>query len=175
MPLDPDEQRPARMPRVPLKKSPAAKAKAREPVIKLPGQPQPAKVDKMPSLPEDGDDEAPHPDAASSNSRPTPKPFTAGFNGTASDDILPVSKSSSLTDCKCLSDRQWERRHKVTKETENSPEKEELPTRKCSLLTIHRLPNMRHISLHISGRRFSSLVNQASAKALCSIKDLKAG
>ena len=70
IPLDPDEQRPARMPRAPVKKSRAAKAKAREPVINLPGQQQPAKVDKMPSLPEDGDDEAPHPDAASSNSRP---------------------------------------------------------------------------------------------------------
>ena len=27
-------------------------------------------MEKMPSLPEDGDDEAPHPDAASSNSQP---------------------------------------------------------------------------------------------------------
>ena len=70
IPLDPDEQRPARVPRAPVKKSRAATAKAREPVINLPGQQQPAKVEKMPSLPEDGDDEAPHPDAASSNSQP---------------------------------------------------------------------------------------------------------
>ena len=55
IPLDPHEQRPARMPRVPVKKSRAAKAKAREPVIHLPGQQQPAKVDKLPSLPEDGE------------------------------------------------------------------------------------------------------------------------
>ena len=69
IPLDPHEQRPARMPRAPVKKSRAAKAKARGSVINLPGQQQQAKVDKLPSLPEDGDDEAPHPDAASSNSR----------------------------------------------------------------------------------------------------------
>ena len=56
IPLDPDEQRPARVPRVPVKKSRAAKAKARGPVINLPGQQQPAKADKLPSLPEDGDD-----------------------------------------------------------------------------------------------------------------------
>ena len=58
------------MPRVPVKKSRAAEAKARGPVSNLPGQQQPAKVDKLPSPPEDGGSEAPHPDAASSNSRP---------------------------------------------------------------------------------------------------------
>ena len=55
---------------MPVKKPRAAKAKARGPVINLPGQQQPVKADELPSAPEDGDDEAPHADAASSNSQP---------------------------------------------------------------------------------------------------------
>ena len=68
---------------------------------------QPAKADKLPSVPEDGDDEAPHADAALSNSRPglpvtegefpiahSPEPETAGEQAAPDSD----SDSDATTD-----------------------------------------------------------------------------
>ena len=67
---------------MPVKRSRAAREKARGHVINLPGQMQLAKGDKLPSVPEDGDDDVPCSDAApSGENRPSRILLGRGLRG----------------------------------------------------------------------------------------------